>query len=101
MKPKLKLEQGQIWRQGDAYFRIVKWTRQSIDYKALKNPASKEGTLHAVSKKEFCRLIKGATLLTPERLAAIQAEHAEAAVTDPAEPLVDLEAPPADSADEV
>lgn len=93
MKAKLKLEQGQIWKQGDDYYRIVKWTRLTIDYKVLKDPSSKEGTLHPVSKKEFCRLIKGATLLTPDLLAAdISARDASPAPGEPA--LFEIEAAP-------
>jgi hypothetical protein len=59
----MKLEQGQIWKQGEDYFRIVEWGRLAIDYKLSKDPHSKEGERHQVSKKEFCRLIKGAELL--------------------------------------
>lgn len=59
----MKLQQGQIWKQGEDYFRIVKWERLSIEYKAMKDPRSGEGTFHTVTKKEFCRLIKGAELL--------------------------------------
>ena len=36
----------------------------AIEYKTMTDPASKEGTLHQVTKKEFCRLLKGATLMT-------------------------------------
>lgn len=64
----MKLEQGQIWKQGEDYLRIVEWSRLSIEYKAMKDPASKEGTRQKVTKKEFCRLIKGAELLTVEKL---------------------------------
>lgn len=60
---RMKLEQGQIWKQGEDYLRIVAWERLSIDYKISRDPNSKEGTRHVVSKKEFCRLIKGAELL--------------------------------------
>ena len=56
----MKLQQGQIWKKGDDYYRIVEWSRLSIDYKAMKDPHTGEGTRHVVSKKEFCRLIKGA-----------------------------------------
>ena len=92
-KSKLKLEQGQIWKQGEDYYRIVKWTRLTIDYKVLKDPSSKEGTLHPVSKKEFCRLIKGATLLTPALLAADIAKRD--ASPAPGEPeLIEIEAAP-------
>lgn len=62
----MKLEQGQIWRKGDDHYRIVTWARMSIEYKHLKDPASREGTLHTVTKKEFCRLLKGAALVQAE-----------------------------------
>lgn len=65
----MKLEQGQIWKKGDEYLRIVEWARLSIEYKVMKDPATKEGTLHRVSKKEFCRLLKGAELVLPEKQA--------------------------------
>ena len=65
----MHLEQGQIWKKGNEYFRIVTWERLAIEYKAMNDPDSKEGTLHQVSKKEFCRLLKGAVLQTPEAAA--------------------------------
>ena len=65
----MKLEQGQLWQKGDEYYRIVHWARMSIDYKVLKDAASKEGTLHQLSKKEFCRLLKGAVLVVPQKVA--------------------------------
>lgn len=65
----MKLQQGQVWKQGDTYYRIVVWARLSIDYKEMTSPTSGEGTHHQVTKKEFCRLIKDATLLTPNELA--------------------------------
>lgn len=61
----MKLEQGQIWQLGDAYLRIMTWERLAIEYKTLHDPQAKDGTLQRVSKKEFCRLIKGAALLPP------------------------------------
>ncbi|MGI9242354.1 MAG: hypothetical protein ACR2RV_16270 [Verrucomicrobiales bacterium] len=62
----MKLQQGQIWKKGDEYFRIVGWARLSIDYKHIKDLDSGEGTRHVVTKKEFCRLIKGAELIGDE-----------------------------------
>lgn len=62
----MKLEQGQIWRKGDDHYRIVTWARMSIEYKHLKDAVSREGTLHTVTKKEFCRLLKGAELVQAE-----------------------------------
>ena len=66
----MHLEQGQVWKKGDDYFRIVTWERLAIEYKSMKDLDSKEGTLHEVTKKEFCRLIKGAVLQVPESPAA-------------------------------
>ncbi len=59
----MKLQQGQIWKQGEDFYRIVEWSRTDIAYKAMKDPELGEGTRHEVTKKEFCRLIKGAELL--------------------------------------
>ena len=62
----MKLQQGQIWKKGEDYFRIVEWARLSVKYKVMKDPIVAEGTMHKVTKKEFCRLIKGGELLTEE-----------------------------------
>ena len=58
----MKLQQGQIWKQDAELLRIVKLERLSVTYKAMKDPAEGTGTVQQVSKKEFCRLIKGAEL---------------------------------------
>ena len=60
----MKLAQNQVYRQGDEYLRIVELDRREVQYKNVKNLLTREGSHHRVSKKEFCRLIKGATLLT-------------------------------------
>ena len=70
----MKLEQGQIWQRGEDYYRIVEWARLSIEYKVMKDPVSKQGTLHKTTKKEFCRLLKGAVLLKPEDLPGPETE---------------------------
>ena len=62
----MKLQQGQIWKKGEDHFRIVEWARLSVKYKAMTDPVDGEGTMHQVTKKEFCRLIKGAELLLVE-----------------------------------
>lgn len=61
----MKLQQGQTWKRGEEYLRIVRLERLSVEYKSLLNPATKDGTHHQTSKKEFCRLIKSAVLLSP------------------------------------
>lgn len=59
----MKLQQGQIWKKGDDYYRIVEWARLAITYKHLTDLETKEGEVDTVTKKEFCRLIKGAELI--------------------------------------
>lgn len=71
----MKLEQGQIWKKDDDYLRIVEWARMSIEYKLMKDPLTKEGTLHKVTKKEFCRLLKGAELIELPKAPAEDAEE--------------------------
>lgn len=63
----MKLCQGQVWKQGEEYIRIVRLERLEVEYKSLPSPASKEGTRHTTSKKDFCRLLKQARLLAPAR----------------------------------
>jgi hypothetical protein len=59
----MKLAQGQIWQLGTDFYRIVAWERLAIDYKKYHDLDEKTGEHHRVSKKEFCRLIKGAVLV--------------------------------------
>jgi len=60
----MKLEQGQVWKVGQDYLRIVVWQRLSIEYKRFTDWETREGEMHQVSKKEFCRLIRHGELLT-------------------------------------
>ena len=60
----VKLQQGQIWEQGGEYVRIVRLERLEVEYKSLTSLASKAGTKTITSKKDFCRLLKGAHLLS-------------------------------------
>lgn len=64
----MKLQQGQIWMRDGIFFRIVHLERLEVEFKELTDLIKRDGTHHHVSKKEFCRLIKGATLLTPEEV---------------------------------
>ena len=61
----MKLQQGQIWQKGNNYYRITEWSRMIIQYKHKQRLDRKEGEVVEVSKKEFCRLLKGATLVDP------------------------------------
>src|SRR5450631_3001734 len=75
----MKLCQGQVWKSGKEYLRIVKLERLAVEYKSLPNLGNKEGTLHQTSKKDFCRLLKGAHLLAPEKKLSPARKEADAA----------------------
>lgn len=64
----MKLQQDQVWQQVDMCYRIVHWDRMYIVYKAMRDLKTKQGPEKQVTKKEFCRLIKGAILLTPQEV---------------------------------
>jgi hypothetical protein len=70
----MKLFQGQVWKKGDEYIRIVRLERLEVEYKSLASLASKEGTRHVTSKKDFCRLLKEARLLPPVKKPGLFAE---------------------------
>jgi hypothetical protein len=75
---RMKLGQGQLWKQGKEYIRIVRLERLEVEYKSLTHPASKEGTKHITSKKDFCRLLKQARLLSPAGTAESESFTAQA-----------------------
>ena len=63
----MKLCQGQVWKRGAEYIRIVRLERLEVEYKSLPSLASKAGTKVVTSKKDFCRLLKGAHQLQPAK----------------------------------
>ncbi len=63
----MKLCQGQVWKQGREYLRIVRLERLEVEYKSLSSLASKEGTKQVTSKKDFCRWLKQARLLRRDK----------------------------------
>ena len=63
----MKLCQGQVWKQGKDFLRIVRLDRLEVEYKCMPDLASKQGAMRVTSKKDFCRLLKGAKLLAPKK----------------------------------
>lgn len=62
----MRLQQNQLWRKGSEYLRITRLERFEVAYKTMADPAAKEGEHHVLTKKDFCRLIRGAKLVEPE-----------------------------------
>jgi hypothetical protein len=65
MKKLIKLRQAQVWKLGEEYLRIVQLERLEVEFKSTTSLAAKKGIHRKVSKKEFCRLLKNASLLKP------------------------------------
>jgi hypothetical protein len=74
----MKLEQGQVWRVGEEFLRIVELHRLEVKYKAMRDLITREGTHHHVTKKQFCRLIKGGILVEGEQSGRAAAKEEEA-----------------------
>jgi hypothetical protein len=64
----MKLCQGQVWKKDNEYIRIVRLGRLEVEYKSMPNLGNKEGTKTVTSKKDFCRLLKGAHLLARAKI---------------------------------
>jgi hypothetical protein len=70
----LKLRQGQVWKHGDEFIRIVHLERLEVRYKVVKNLKTGEGRHEHTSKKDFCRLLKSCTLLAAKSAPAPDSE---------------------------
>jgi hypothetical protein len=70
----LKLQQGQVWKHGDEFIRIVQLSRLEVAYKIVKNLKTGAGEHRFTSKKDFCRLLKECTLLAPKQPRAQEGE---------------------------
>ncbi len=65
----MKLKQAQVWKVGDGFVRIVRLERLAVDYKVMPTLTGGDGAHQRSTKKEFCRLLKGATLIEPDAIA--------------------------------
>lgn len=64
----LKLQQGQVWKNGNEFIRIVRLERLEVGYKTFRSFKTGAGRHQVTSKKDFCRLLKSCTLMAPEPL---------------------------------
>jgi hypothetical protein len=71
----LKLKQGQIWKRGSEFIRIVQLERLEVAYKVVKDLHSgSKGEHRHTSKKDFCRLLKECRLLEPKAIESLPEE---------------------------
>lgn len=83
----MKLTQGQVWLQGDQYIRIVHLERLEVEYKSMSDLSTRDGTHHHLTKKEFCRLIKGANLLTKDEVRGLETAWPASTTSKPEQQL--------------
>mgnify|MGYP007047022314 CR=1 FL=1 len=83
----LILRQGQVWKGADEFVRIVQLERLEVKYKTMPDLSSGKGEHRTGTKKEFCRMIKGYTLLNAKgRQPGTDAGVSEAADSSAAKP---------------
>jgi hypothetical protein len=90
----MTLQQNQVWRQGDHFLRIVQLERMRVNYKLMQNLSTKEGSHHQATKKDFCRLLKGASLLTAAEAEALGATPPPTPLPPVSEVITDEPDPP-------
>ena len=61
----MRLQQNQVWQSGTQFIRIIRLERLAVEYKITEGTAAAMAPHQITTKKEFCRLLKGATLLPP------------------------------------
>jgi hypothetical protein len=80
----MRLQQNQVWQSGEQFIRIVRLERKAVQYKVTQESATLAGPHAYATKKDFCRLLKGATLLPPApRIGAVVPAHAPAVTDNP------------------
>ena len=63
----MRLQQGQLWRTKTGFIRITHLERFGVEYKKIADLADGAGEHHQATKKEFCRLLKGGSLVEPKQ----------------------------------
>lgn len=59
----MRLYQDEIYQKGEKFIRIVRLDRYEVEFKATVGDPKAPGDLTVLPKKEFCRLLKGMTLV--------------------------------------
>jgi len=71
----MRLQQGQLWRTKMGFIRIIHLERFGVEYKKIADLADGAGEHLEATKKEFCRLLKGGSLLEPKPTGPDQAQE--------------------------
>ena len=63
---RMRIYQGELYQKGEKFIRILRVDRYEVEYKSMESDAKAEGPVAVLPKKEFCRLIRGMKVVTPE-----------------------------------
>jgi hypothetical protein len=61
----MRIYQDEIYQKGEKYIRIMRLDRYEVEFKTTSGNPKGEGPVTVLPKKEFCRLLKGMTLVPP------------------------------------
>ncbi len=61
----MRIFQDQIYQKGDRFVRVVRLDRYEVEFKTTQGSPKGEGMQQVFTKKEFCRHLKGMTLVVP------------------------------------
>ena len=62
----MRIFQDQLYRKGERFVRLLRVERHEVEFKTTQGDPKGDVEIQTLSKKEFCRLLKGMTLVTPE-----------------------------------
>ena len=63
----MRIYQDEIYQKGEKYIRILRLDRYEVEFKTTTGDPKGEGEVATRVKKEFCRMLKGMTLLPPAK----------------------------------
>ncbi len=61
----MRIYQDEVYQKGAKFIRIVRLDRYEVEFKTMNGDPKGEGSVAVLAKKEFCRLLKGMTLVPP------------------------------------
>lgn len=68
----MRLYQDEVYQKGEKLIRIVRLDRYEVEFKTMISDPKGPGEVATMAKKEFCRLLKGMTLLPPVKKVVVE-----------------------------
>ena len=61
----MRIYQDEVYQKGEKFIRIVRLDRYEVEFKTMTGDPKGEGGVAVLAKKEFCRSLKGMSLVVP------------------------------------